>query len=153
SERFVGTVAYVGSKGTHLAVEGNANQLVPLPLNQNPFVPGQPITHDTCQTYDGGSFQVGNTTIASTQAAFINLLAACYGELPGTFSVDPNSLRQVAPGIGQIYSIQNAASSTYNAFQATVRSTKGPVTLIAAYTYSHSLDNSSDRSDATFVNS
>ena len=49
--------------------------------------------------------------------------------------------------------MQNAANSTYNAFQATVRSTKGPVTLIAAYTYSHSIDDSSDRSDATFVNS
>ncbi len=152
SDKFVGTIAYVGSKGTHLAVEGNGNQLAALPAAQNPFAPGQPVTYQTCQTYNGGSFQVGNTTVTNTQPAFVNLLAACFGELPGTFSVDPNSLRQVAPGIGQINSILNAANSTYNAFQATVRSTRGPVTLIGAYTYSHSIDDSSDRSDSTFVN-
>lgn len=153
SDKFVGTVAYVGNKGTHLTAESQANQLVPLPASQNPFGSGQPITYGTCQSYNGGSFQVGNTTVTSTQPAFVNLLAACFGELPGTFSVDPNSLRQYAPGIGQIYSIQNAANSTYNAFQATIRSTRGPVTLSVAYTYSHSIDDSSDRSDATFVNS
>ena len=152
SEKLVGSLGYVGSKGTHLAVEGNANQLAFLPSSQNPFTRGQPITYGTCQTYNGASFQVGNTTVSSTQPAFVNLLAACFGELPGTFSVDPNSLRQVAPGIGQIYSIQNAANSSYNALQATVRSTGGPVTLVAAYTYSHSIDDSSDRSDETFVN-
>ena len=153
SDNFVGTIAYVGSKGTHLAAESQVNQLVPLAQSQNPFAPGQPITYGTCQSYSGGSFLVGNTTVTSTQPAFINLLAACFGELPGTFSVDPNSLRQYAPGIGQIYSIRNAANSTYNALQATVRSTKGPVTIIGAYTYGHSIDDSSDRSDATFVNS
>jgi hypothetical protein len=153
SENFVGTIAYVGSKGTHLAVESQANQLTPLAQSQNPFASGQPITYGTCQSYNGGSFLVGNTTVTSTQPAFVNLLAACFGELPGTFSVDPNSLRQYAPGIGQIYSIQNAATSTYNALQASVRSTKGPVTVIGAYTYGHSIDDSSDRSDATFVNS
>ncbi len=152
SERFVGSIGYVGSKGTHLAVEGNANQLAALPDAQNPFAPGQPLTYATCRSYNGGSFQVGNTTVTSTQPAFVNLLAACYGELPGGVLVDPNSLRQYAPSIGQIYSIENAANSTYNALQATVRSTKGPVTLIAAYTYSHSIDDSSDRSDSTFVN-
>ncbi len=152
SERFVGTIAYVGSKGTHLAVEGNANQIAQLPAAQNPFAPGQPITSTVCQSYNGGSFLVGNTSVTSTQPAFVNLLAACYGNLPGGVLVDPNSLRQYAPGIGQIYSIENAANSTYNAFQTAVRSTKGPVTLIAAYTYSHSIDDASDRSDATFVN-
>jgi len=153
SDTFVGTLAYVGSKGTHLAAESQINQLVPLAESQNPFGPGQPITLGTCHSYNGGSFQVGNTTVSSTQPAFINLLAACFGELPGTFSIDPNSLRQYAPGVGQIYSIQNAADSTYNALQATVRSTRGPVSLVTAYTYSHSIDDSSDRSDATFVNS
>ncbi len=152
SNAFVGTVAYVGSKGTHLAAESQVNQLSPLAASQNPFAPGQPVTRAICNTYNGGSFQVNNTTVSSTQPAFVNLLAACFGELPGTFSVDPNSLRQYAPGIGQIFSIQNAANSTYNAFQATVRSTKGPVTMVLAYTYSHSIDDSSDRSDASFVN-
>jgi len=67
--------------------------------------------------------------------------------------LSPNSLRTYAPGIGEIYSLQNAANSSYNAFQATLRKVQGHVTLGVAYTYSHSLDNASDRSDATFVNS
>ena len=86
SEKFVGTIAYVGSKGTHLAAESKVNQLVPLAESQNPFAPGQPITYRTCQSYSGGSFQVGNTTVTSTQPAFIDLLAACFGELPGSLS-------------------------------------------------------------------
>jgi len=45
------------------------------------------------------------------------------------------------------------ANSGYHAFQATMRKVQGPVTLGIAYTYSHSLDNASDRSDSTFVNS
>lgn len=153
SNTFVGTVAYVGSKGTHLTAETQVNQLVPLASSQNPFAPNQPITFDTCNSYNGGSFQAGNTTIVNTQPAFVNLLAACFGAVPGKFWVDPNSLRQFAPGLGQILSLQNAADSNYNALQATIRSTRGPVTLSLAYTYSHSIDDSSDRSDATFVNS
>jgi hypothetical protein len=62
-------------------------------------------------------------------------------------------LRTYAPGIGEIHSLQNVANSSYHAFQATLRKIQGPLTLGVAYTYSHSLDNASDRSDATFVNS
>jgi hypothetical protein len=153
SRTFVGTVAYVGSKGTHLSTELQANQLIPLAPSQNPFGPNQPITFDTCNSYDGASFHVNNTTIVNTQPAFVNLLAACYGVAGTKVQVDPNSLRQYAPGFGQIYSLQNIADSTYNALQATIRSTRGPVNLILAYTYSHSIDDSSDRADSTFVNS
>jgi hypothetical protein len=150
---FVATVAYVGSKGTHLTAESQVNQLMPLPQSQNPFSPGQPITFDTCNSFTGSSFQVGNTIVGNTQPAFVNLLASCFGVVPGKFWIDPNALRQFAPGLGQILSLQNAANSTYNAFQATIRRTKGPIDIGVSYTYSHSLDDSSDRSDATFVNS
>jgi hypothetical protein len=153
SNAFVGTIAYVGNKGTHLSTELQANQLIPLAASQNPFGPSQPITFDTCNSYSGTSFQVGNTTIVNTQPAFINLLAACYGAAGTKVQINPNSLRQYAPGLGQIYSIQNTADSTYNALQATIRSTRGPVSLILSYTYSHSLDDSSDRADSNFVNS
>jgi hypothetical protein len=153
SRTFVGTIAYVGSKGTHLSTELQANQLIPLAASQNPFGANQPITFDTCNSYNGGSFQVGNTTVVNTQPAFINLLAACYGVAGTKVQVDPNALRQYAPGFGQIYSIQNIADSTYNALQAAIRSTRGPVNLILAYTYGHSIDDSSDRADSTFVNS
>jgi hypothetical protein len=56
-------------------------------------------------------------------------------------------------GLGQIIALRNVADSDYNAFQTTMRRTQGALTLGVSYTYSHSLDNSSDRSDATFVNS
>jgi hypothetical protein len=48
-ERNIGThtvvsVAYVGSKGTHLADARDGNQIHPTPPSQNPFAAGQPIT-------------------------------------------------------------------------------------------------------------
>jgi len=62
-------------------------------------------------------------------------------------------LRQFAPGFGRIFSLENVANSIYNAFQMTLRRTHGNLDLGVSYTYSHSIDNSSDRSDTTFVNS
>lgn len=152
-QNMVASLAYVGSKGTHLTTELQVNQLVPLAASQNPFASGSPITFDTCNSYTGGTFQVGNTPISSSQSAFVNLLAACFGAVNGKSWPDPNSLRQFAPGFGQIFSLQNVADSNYNALQATLRRTVGPVFLTVAYTYGHSIDNSSDRTDATFVNS
>ncbi len=65
---------------------------------------------------------------------------------------DPNSYRPYL-GLGQIFSLENIGTSSYNAFQTTLRRTAGPLNLGIAYTYSHSFDDASDRSDATFVNS
>src|SRR5919197_35824 len=39
----VATVAYVGSKGTHLTVERQLNQLKPLPEGSNPFGIHEPL--------------------------------------------------------------------------------------------------------------
>jgi hypothetical protein len=151
----LGTIAYVGSKGTHLAAELQLNQLVPVNSSQNPFMPGQPLTSDVCQGFCAGVFMVNNQPISAGQPGFVNLEAACNGvsaELP-----NPNALRQppyaIASGIGQIYSLQNIANSSYNAMQMTLRHTKGPLTLGMSYTYSHSIDDSSDRSDSTLANS
>jgi hypothetical protein len=149
----VATVAYVGSKGTHLTAELQINQLVPLAGSQNPFNPGQPLTYADCSTYSGASFQINNQTITTAQPAFINTLAACYGTISSKSWVDPNALREYAPGLGQILALANIADSNYNALQATLRRTVGPLYLSIAYTYSHSIDDSSDRADATFVNS
>jgi len=49
--------------------------------------------------------------------------------------------------------LQNVANSSYHAFQATMRHTSGALTAGVSYSYSHSLDNSSDRSDPVLVNS
>jgi len=166
----VATVAYVGSKGTHLSAELQLNQLTPPPtgpegvaLIGNPYGPGQPITAQDCLSYTGtvngsdtayvrGNFTVGNTVVTPREPAWTNLAAACYDQNPGRIPI-PSSLRTFAPGMGRVLSLQNIADSQYHALQATIRRTRGPLTVGASYTYSHSLDDSSDRSDASFVNS
>ena len=165
SKSTVATIAYVGSKGTHLTTDLQVNQLAPVPTGKNPFLPGQPITFQDCSSYDGNAFtlygpetqnQSNNifpitTTVSSGQPGFVNLEAACFGTPQKTIP-DPNSLRTFAPGIGRIFSLENAADSNYNAFQATLRRATGPLTLGVSYSYSHSIDDSSDRSDTTLVN-
>ena len=163
SKSTVGTIGYVGSKGTHLTTELQVNQLTPALASNNPFGPGglvegQPITTAICNTYTGpgnatspGNFTLGGQPWYSNNPDFVNLEAACFGT-PGKNFPDPNSLRTYAPGLGQIFSLQNVADSDYNAMQVTLRRATGPLTLGVAYTYSHSIDNSSDRSDATLVN-
>lgn len=167
----VATVAYVGSKGTHLTVERQLNQLRPISAAQNPFGPTQPITPvvpgatpgtpgaGDCGGYSNAGtpnpvFQLLNgATIPQSDPAYYNLIAACTGT-NGFLNPTPNvnTLRPY-PGLGEIFSLQNVADSTYHAFQTTVRRTKGPFTIGGSYSYSHSIDDSSDRSDATFVNS
>lgn len=155
SKDTVATVAYVGSKGTHLATELQTNQLAPVSASQNPFTAGEPITTAICDSYTGyqGSFTLNNNlTVGPGNPGYSNLLAACFGT-PGKNFPDPNSLRTFAPGFDRILSLQNIADSNYHALQATLRRVKGPLTLGVAYTYSHSIDDSSDRSDTTLVNS
>ncbi|HEX3437460.1 MAG TPA: carboxypeptidase regulatory-like domain-containing protein [Pseudacidobacterium sp.] len=162
------TFAYVGSRGTHLVTELQINQLQPVPADANPYKPGEPIllnytgkdqygnpaTFNECNSYDGPK----DFTLASglkiwkNTPGYTNMQAACYGN-GSNGSVNPNSLRENYPGLAEIYSLQNIASSAYNAFQATMRHVAGPLTLGVAYTFSHSIDDASDRSDTTFVNS
>ena len=130
------------------------NQLVPVNAAQNPFAPGEPLTADTCLGFNQGVFMVNGQSISPGQPGYVNLLAACTGvnsQIP-----TPNSLRQpgtaIAPGMGQIFSLQNIASSKYNALQITLRREAGPLTLGVSYSYSHSFDDSSDRTSASFIN-
>ena len=74
-------------------------------------------------------------------------------ELPGFGSPFNPSVFRPYPTLGDIMSVANTANSTYNAFQLSVRRTVAPLVLGISYTYSHSLDDSSDRADANFVNS
>ena len=157
------TLGYVGSKGTHLTTELQVNQLVPAVSTDNPFgpnglAPGQPVTSTICNSYNGTSFTFvtpnnpNGAVWDNTNVNFVNLQAACFGT-PGKNFPDPNSLRTFAPGFGQIFSLQNVADSDYNGLQFTLRRATGPLTLGVSYTYSHSIDDSSDRSDTTLVNS
>lgn len=160
--------AYVGSKGTHLTTEVESNQLAP--ASGNPFGAHEPImikganpaavgTTGTqagdCSATPSNVFTLENGTVVGPGSpGYTNLLTACYNSLfPSPQLVVPNALRTYAPGIGDIYQLENIANSSYNAFQFTVRRVQAPLTLGVAYTYSHSLDDASDRSDTTFVNS
>jgi hypothetical protein len=150
SKNTVATLGYVGSKGTHLTTELQINQLAPISSADNPFLPGLPLTTDLCQGVAVGNVTIGNTVVTPASPSYRNLEAGCFGTrgIP-----DPNSLRTFAPGLGQIFSLQNVADSKYNALQFTVRRNTGPLTVGVSYTYSHSIDDSSDRSDTTLVNS
>ncbi len=57
------------------------------------------------------------------------------------------------PGLGRVLSLQNVADSSYHALQFTVRRATGPLTAGLSYSYSHSLDDASDRSDPILPNS
>ena len=158
--------AYVGSAGRHLTAEREVNQLTPVASTANPFaahvplhsqglnpaVPGQNFLGDCTPSSPGSTSYtlLGGQVIAPGSPSYANLEAACLGNGAGGIA---NGLRTFAPGIGDIYSLENVANSSYNAFQATLRKVQGPLTLGVAYTYSHSFDEASDRSDATFVNS
>lgn len=162
------SIAYVGSKGTHLTTEIESNQLAP--ASGNLFGPHQPMLikganpaaagttgaqAGDCSVTAANIFTLENGTVVGPGSpGYTNLLTACYSSLaPTPQLVVPNALRTFAPGIGDIYQLENIANSSYNAFQFTVRRVQAPLTVGVAYTYSHSFDDASDRSDTTFVNS
>jgi hypothetical protein len=165
---FVATFAYVGSKGTRLTVERQLNQIAPVSPQFNPFALNEPIVtnsptgNNDCNNVNQNiakpAFVLQNGVVVSSQnPASVNLQIACQGESfnPGTFQPTialANTFRTY-PGIGEIYSLQNGADSSYHGFQTTVRRTKGPLTAGVAYSFSHSIDDSSDRTDPNFVNS
>lgn len=148
------SIAYVGSKGTHLTTELQVNQLLPLNPVNNPFLPGQPLTNFICLGEGAPFFVINGNNYGPASAPYQNLLAACAGMNP--IAPAANSIRSagfaISPGLGQIYSLENIANSNYNAMQFTLRRTKGPLTLGVSYSYSHSIDDSSDRFSQVFVN-
>lgn len=134
---FVASVSYVGSKGTHLTDTRDLNQVHSLPLANNPYKPGEAIGPNDC---------TASTTpsgVAITGQAAVNLAIACGG--------DPNPSRPFL-GFGTLELLETQANSRYNALQGSLRRTVGSLQVTAAYTYSHSIDDSSDRLDATGSN-
>jgi hypothetical protein len=116
-----------------------------VPANQNPFRPGQPITSTDCTNLSNGD-NVLDTGAPVTGQAITNLNVAC-----GNVSAD--NVRTNYPGYDQIQRIDLFANSNYNALQVSGRRNVGGLELTLAYTYSHSIDDSSDRFDSSFVNS
>ena len=133
----VATLAYVGSKGTHLTRELDFNQVLPTPLSQNPYKPGEPIGPNDCSTFTTPS------NVPITGQAAVNLQIACGG--------NPDLFRPFQ-GISGINRKDQSASSVYHAMQFAVRHTVGGLALNLAYTYSHSIDNASSGIDTYFPN-
>ena len=159
---FVVNMAYVGSKGTHLTVERQLNQLLPLPPGENPFGPNEPLTITDCTVAPPGSqtqnpgdgttaFLLQNGTQVTPQnPAYMYLQAACTNpNIPNVNSLPGRPY----PGLGRVLSLQNVANSSYHAFQSTLRHSAGGLTLGLSYSYSHSIDDASDRSDPILVDS
>lgn len=159
---FVATFAYVGSKGTHLTAVRDLNQVRPVDPAFNPYPPGRPVLWPLdCATTPGSAFQLGGfgslnpnggTVLAFGQPGWNNMNIACYGTTVFGTQLNPSAFRPF-PTLGSILSVANIADSRYNAFQLSVRRTVAPLILGISYTYSHSIDDSSDRADADFVNS
>jgi hypothetical protein len=160
----VATISYVGSAGVHLTRSYEYNQLHPVPTAQNPYAPGQVITSE-CANLSNGAYNVdayGVPTNAVTaygtpvgytapttpggvpSGAAVNLYVACGN--------NPDPFRPFA-GIGTITRKDQTGSSNYNALEASLRHNIGGLELNAAYTYSHSIDDSSDYNDTGFLNS
>ena len=164
-KQMLASIAYVGSKGTHLTAQLNVNQLVPVNPAQNPFLPGQPLDSAFCtviaQAANGTPSTWNGNPVGPQFVGWSNALAGCYGGpgspsdialptiLPGTLRTPGNV---IAPYFGQVYSLQNIANSNYHAMQVSLRRATQDLTLGVSYTWSHSIDDSSDRTQATFIN-
>ncbi len=136
-------IAYVGTQGTHLTLQRDLNQIPALPSDLNPYKLGEPIggtggQHDDCGTMTTPS------GVPVTGEAAIHLSVAC--------GADPSPFRPFV-GFGAINRLEQTASSTYHALQASLRRRVGALQFSAAYTYSHAIDNSSARGDLNFVDS
>jgi hypothetical protein len=148
---FVLSAAYVGSKGTHLTLLSNGNQLFPVSAAQNPYQSGQTITGGDCNSITTdvsgnptGATLSNGTVLTASSPGLVNLYVAC--------TSNPDPQRTNFPGYSNITNLRDEANSIYNALQVTARRTVGDLTFSLAYTYSHSIDDSSDRYDGAFVN-
>jgi hypothetical protein len=160
----VATVSYVGSKGTHLNRQTNLNQLFPVPLSQNPYAPGEAIGANDCGPTDPvtGDLLFVDAFGVPTQATTPSGTPVPYRG-PGVMSPAVNlgvancgtnqDLFRPFPGYGDITHLEWKSSSVYHALQTSVRRNIGGLQMQFAYTYSHSIDDSSDRFDTSFVNS
>jgi hypothetical protein len=160
----VAALSYVGSAGVHLTRSYEYNQMFPVLANQNPYAPGQVISSTDCANITNGvdavdAYGVPTNAVTSygtpvpysagvgggpPSGAAVNLFVACGNTA--------NPFRPYA-GIGSIQRKDQTGSSNYNALQLSLRHSIGGLELNASYTYSHSIDDSSDYNDTGFVNS
>jgi hypothetical protein len=159
----VATVSYVGSKGTHLTRFLDLNQLPVLSSSENPYQLHEGIGSNDCGPLDSsGAFptdEFGVPTAATTPSG-----APVVNAGPGVLSpavylgiaacgTNPDPFRTQFPGIGSVSRLEEKASSIYHALQVSVRRSVGRLTVSGAYTYSHSIDDSSAARDAVIRDS
>jgi hypothetical protein len=157
----VATVSYVGSAGIHLTRQFELNELQPVPLSQNPYKPGESIDeggHNDCGTsFDAYGVPMQASTPSGVPIPYevgknglpfgpsVNLGVAACGTVGDPF--------RPFNGIGSILRKEDTANSNYNALEVAVRHSIGGLQLNVAYTYSHSIDDSSDAGDVGAFNS
>jgi hypothetical protein len=135
-QHVVTSIAYVGSKGTHLGLRRDLNQIVPLASSENPFGPGQTLNNTgACGQQWSAGQTVAGTSMPLTANAANHLNVAC-----GAIA---SPLRPFV-GFSSLNQAVFAANSSYNGLQFVARRSIAPLTLSFAYTYSHSIDNASD---------
>jgi Carboxypeptidase regulatory-like domain/TonB-dependent Receptor Plug Domain len=147
----VATLSYVGSAGVHLTRAYTLNEIAPVPASQNPYGPGQVITPDDCASVaigaDGQATATANVdagnTVTMTGGWANNLAVACGN--------NPNFYRPYL-GWASIGRKDQTATSNYNGLEVSVRHNIGGLELNGAYTYSHSIDDSSSGNDAGLIN-
>ena len=156
----IATVSYVGSKGTNLGRQLDLNQLRPASQAVANSLYGPGVTYGANDCNNEDAYGIPQSGVTPTGKAIpyavnpqtglatgpaVNVGVAACGANPDPF--------RPYPGYTSITDLQNAASSNYNALQVSARRNLGQIQLTFAYTYSHSIDDSSDRYDSSFVNS
>jgi len=160
----IATISYVGSVGVHLTRSYEYNQMFPVPASQNPYAPGQVISSADCNNISNGSDNVDSygvpTNAVTSYGTPVPYTAGVSGGPPSGAATNlyvacGNNANFFRPyqGIGSIQRKDQTGSSNYNALEASLRHSIGGLELNAAYTYSHSIDDSSDYNDTGFVNS
>jgi len=151
----VATVSYVGSKGTHLTRVTDYNQLHSVPLSQNPYKVGETYGANDCNALDAYGVPTAGTTPSGvpipyqTNSAGVPVGVAVNVAV-ATCGANADLFRPYA-GYTSITHLEDMAASNYNALQASLRRNVGRLNLNFAYTYSHSIDDSSSRLDTAFV--
>jgi Carboxypeptidase regulatory-like domain len=143
------SAAYVGSKGTHLTLLSNGNQILPL-TSGNPYKVGEPITGPITDP-SGNPIYAGDCSTLTTFSG-VPITGQALNNLNVACGANADALRTNFPGFSNINSLRDVANSSYHAFQTSANRTVGALTVSVAYTYSHSIDDSSDRGDSLFVN-
>lgn len=144
-------VAYVGSKGTHLAQEWDLNQLHPVAsLAGSPYASGGPLAGKPIDCSDPANpyFATGASNppaslMGTANQWMLNEWVGCGNNA---------AFYRQYPAYNDIGFLPFGANSNYNSLQASFHGQIGGLFFTTAYTWSHSLDDASSRYDGSWYN-